>query len=50
VLTDHVFSDPSALRYSLSLCAVLGMTATIAVLGVGRRAYRETVATRPSRD
>jgi MFS family permease len=50
VLTDHVFSDPSALRYSLSLCAVLGMTATIAVLGVSRRAYRETVATRPSGD
>ena len=43
MLTDRVFHDPAGLRYSLAICSVAGMTATIAVLGAGRAAYRRHV-------
>ena len=46
LLTDHVFGDPAALRWSLAVCAVVGMSLTITLLGFGRAAYRTTVATR----
>jgi len=42
--TDTVFRDPAALRYSLVLVNVLGMTLTIALLVAGMPAYRRTVA------
>lgn len=45
LITDHVFADPLYLRYSLSICAVCGMAATITLLGTGRAAYRRSVAT-----
>ncbi|WP_310568580.1 MFS transporter [Gemmatimonas sp.] len=43
LLTDKVFRDPLALRYSLSLSAVVGMTLAIALLAWGRPAFRVTV-------
>ena len=43
LLTDKVFRDPLALRYSLSLSAVVGMTLAIALLAWGRPAFRATV-------
>lgn len=43
LLTDQVFRDPLALRYSLSLTAVVGMTLAIALLAWGRPAFRTTV-------
>ncbi len=46
LLTDHVFGDPAALRWSLAVCTVVGMSLTITLLGFGRAAYRATVATR----
>lgn len=46
LLTDHVFGDPAALRWSLAVCTVVGMSLTITLLGFGRAAYRTTVATR----
>ncbi len=46
LLTDHVFEDPAALRWSLAVCTIAGMLFTIALLGFGRAAYRTTVATR----
>jgi len=46
LLTDHVFGDPAALRWSLAVCTVVGMSFTITLLGFGRAAYRTTVATR----
>ncbi len=48
LLTDRVFGDDKALRYSLSICAVIGMTLTIAILGAGRSAYRKTIESRPA--
>jgi MFS family permease len=48
LLTDRVFGDPAALRWSLAACTVAGMTLTIVLLGVARGAYRTTVATRES--
>jgi len=44
VLTDRVFGDPLAIRWSLSLSAVVGMTITLALLAWARPAYRATVA------
>jgi MFS family permease len=46
LLTDHVFGDANALRWSLAVCTIGGMLLTITLLGVGRAAYRTTVATR----
>lgn len=46
LLTDQVFGDPSALRWSLAVCTIGGMSLTILLLGAGRAAYRTTVATR----
>jgi MFS family permease len=46
LLTDQVFQDPLALRWSLAVCTVVGMLLTITLLGFGRAAYRTTVATR----
>jgi MFS family permease len=43
LLTDQVFRDPLALRYSLSLSAVVGMTLAIGLLAWGRPAFRATV-------
>jgi MFS family permease len=43
LLTDNVFRDPLALRYSLSLSAVVGMTVAIALLAWARPAFRATV-------
>ncbi|AMY07808.1 L-galactonate transporter [Luteitalea pratensis] len=48
VITDRVFANPSAVRYSLAICTVCGMVAVIAILGSGRSAYRHTVAARLS--
>lgn len=41
--TDTVFRDPLALRYSLVIVNVIGMTLTIALLAYGIPAYRKTV-------
>ena len=46
LVTDHVFRDPAALRYSLVIVNVAGMSGAIALLAWGRGAYRETVARR----
>jgi MFS family permease len=46
LLTDRVFGDPAALRWSLAVCTVAGMTITIVLLGIARGAYRTTVTTR----
>ena len=46
LITNRVFHDDNALRWSLSICTVVGMTITIALLSFGRPAYRATVATR----
>ncbi len=46
LLTDHVFGDANALRWSLAVCTISGMLLTIMLLGAGRAAYRTTVATR----
>ena len=42
VITDRMFADPRALRYSLTICTVGGMIAAIAILGSGLRSYRRT--------
>jgi MFS family permease len=43
LLTDRLFGDPGAVRWSLSVVAVVGMTATLLLLGWGRSAYQRTV-------
>jgi len=43
LLTDKVFRDPLAIRFSLSLSAVVGMSLAIALLAWGRPAFRTTV-------
>ncbi len=43
LLTDKVFRDPLAIRYSLSLSAVFGMSLAIALLAWGRPAFSATV-------
>ena len=40
--TDHLFGDPQALRYSLVIVNVVGMSFTIALLASGMSAYRAT--------
>ena len=44
--TDHLFGDPSQLRYALALVTVVGMTAATILLLAARPAYRRTVAAR----
>ena len=46
LLTDRVFHDEAALRYSLSICTAVGMTVTLALLGWGRPAFRATIGSR----
>lgn len=48
LLTDYVFHDDLALRWSLVICTVVGMTLTISILAWGRPAYRATVESRPA--
>jgi MFS family permease len=48
LMTDRVFANPFAIRYSLAICTVCGMIAVIAILGSGRSAYRRTVDMRLS--
>jgi MFS family permease len=43
LLTDNVFRDPLAVRWSLMTTTIVGMTITIALLGWGRAAYVRTV-------
>lgn len=43
LLTDHVFGDPTAIRWSLAIVIVVGMTTTLALLGSSRRAFAVTV-------
>jgi MFS family permease len=44
LLTDRVFGYENALRWSLMLCTVVGMSITIALLSYARPAFRDTVA------
>ena len=46
LITDHVFGNERALRWSLMICTIVGMTITIGLLSLGRPAYRKTVAMR----
>ncbi|MEP6766005.1 MAG: hypothetical protein ABJB66_16955 [Gemmatimonadaceae bacterium] len=46
LITNRIFHDDNALRWSLSICTVVGMTMAIALLSFGRPAYRATVAAR----
>jgi MFS family permease len=46
LVTDRVFGDDAALRYSLSIVSATGMVLAAAVLTAGLRPYRRTVATR----
>ncbi|MBC8086273.1 MAG: MFS transporter [Phycisphaerae bacterium] len=46
LLTDYVFRDEAAVRWSLVACTLVGMTLTISLLAWGRAAYRETVRER----
>lgn len=43
LLTDHVFHDPQALRWSLAIVNVIGMTAAMALLWAALPAYRRVV-------
>lgn len=43
LVTDRVFAYPEAVRYSLVIVNVVGMGGALALMGWGRRAYRETV-------
>lgn len=49
LITDRVFADDNALRWSLSITTVVGMTLTLVLLSWGRPAYRATVAARDAR-
>lgn len=49
LITDRVFADDNALRWSLSITTVVGMTLTLVLLAWGRPAYRATVAARDAR-
>jgi hypothetical protein len=46
LVTDRVYGDDAALRWSLAICTVVGMSLTLAILAWGRPAYRATVARR----
>ncbi|MGH7678907.1 MAG: spinster family MFS transporter [Gemmatimonadaceae bacterium] len=45
-VTDYVFRDESAIRYSLAIVNVVGMTGAIAFFVVGMPAFRRTLAQR----
>jgi MFS family permease len=44
LVTDYVFRDESALRYSLAVVNVLWMTGALALFAAGLPAYRRTIA------
>jgi MFS family permease len=44
VVTDSIFHADAALRYSLAIVNVVGMTLAITLLALGLRAYRQTIA------
>ena len=44
LLTDHVFGDPKALRWSLAITTVTGMTIAAALLAWGRGGFVRTVS------
>ena len=44
VLTESVFGDPLAIRYSLSILAVVGMSLVLLLLGWARPAFTRTVS------
>jgi MFS family permease len=44
--TDYVFHDDAAVRYSLAIVNVAGMTVALALFALGLASYRETVARR----
>jgi MFS family permease len=44
MLTDHVFHDPLAVRYSLVIVNVIGMSLTIGLLLAGMPAFRQTAS------
>lgn len=46
LLTDYVFRDDAAVRWSLMVCTIVGMILAISLLSWGRAAYRETVRER----
>jgi MFS family permease len=46
LITDHVFQNDGALRWSLMICTIVGMLLTIGILAWGLPAYRATVASR----
>ena len=46
LVTDRVYGNDAALRWSLAMCTVVGMTLTVAILAWGLPAYRATVARR----
>jgi len=48
LITDYVFHDDMALRYSLAIVNVVGMAGAIALLTAGLPAYRRTLAYRES--
>ena len=43
LLTDYAFRDDAAVRYSLALVALVGVTAAIALLSAALPAYRRTI-------
>jgi MFS family permease len=45
-ITDMGFGDPGALRYSLAILNVVGMSGAIALFLIGMPAYRRTIAAR----
>jgi MFS family permease len=47
-ITDNGFGDPGALRYSLAILNVVGMSGAIALFLIGMPAYRRTIALRDS--
>jgi hypothetical protein len=44
LLTDHAFHDPLALRYSLVIVNLVGMSLAIGLLLVGMPAFRQTAS------
>jgi MFS family permease len=46
LLTDRVFGDDSAVRYSLLVVTIVGLSSTVALLAAGLRAYRRSVVYR----
>lgn len=47
VITDTIFGDPAALRYSLAILNVVGMSGAIVLFVIGMPAYRRTISSRP---